>query len=213
MAEPNTQEESAFRFTPSLEQQRIARVYAEALHNIARDEGVVDQVKAELVELVSGAFREEPRFEAFLESSAVSREHKERVLRTALESRCSSLFFRFLLVLNSHDRLSILRALLHEFLELDNRRNKRLPVLVRTAVPLSVEHRERLTQDLRIGFGLEPQLETQVDPDILGGMILQVGDFVMDASVRGEIEAMRKQLLSRGNHVIQSGRDRFSNPA
>ncbi len=208
----NPSEEYSHKPTPSLEEHRIARVYGEALLNAAQEAGVVEDVKAELEELIQEVFRLQPRFEAFLASSAVGRNKKEEVLRSTFENRTSPLFFRMLLVLNNHDRLEILRALLIEFTDLYNRRHRRLPVKVRTAVPLSEEQRNRLNDNLRTGFQLEPLLEVEVDPEILGGMILRVGDLVMDASVRGKLEKIQKKLMARSSYEIQSGRDRFSYP-
>jgi F-type H+-transporting ATPase subunit delta len=213
MDNANPNDDSSFRHTAGLEEQRIGHVYAQALLNAAEGAGEVEAIKAELHELVQGVFRLEPRFEEFLTSSAIGRDQKALLLRKTLEGQASKLLLNFLLILNSHDRLPILRTVRQEFIDLDNRRNRRLPVLVRTAVPLSDGQRDRLLEDLRTGFKLEPVLETRIDADLLGGMILQVGDLVMDASVRGELDNLQKQLLARSSHEIQSGRDRFSHTA
>ena len=58
----------------------------------------------------------------------------------------------------------------------------------------------------------EPILESAVDPDLLGGLVVQVGDWLYDASVRTQLETLRNQLITRSSHEIQSGRDRFSSP-
>jgi F0F1-type ATP synthase delta subunit len=58
----------------------------------------------------------------------------------------------------------------------------------------------------------EPVLRVREDPDLLGGMVVRVGAKVFDGSVRSRLETLRNQLLSRGSHEIQAGRDRFSHP-
>ena len=68
-------------------------------------------------------------------------------------------------------------------------------------------------QELRTAFGRDPLLETSIDPDLLGGLTVQVGDVLYDASIRTRLEQMRTQLIERSSHAIQSQRDRFSSPA
>lgn len=206
----DTPQEQTYRHTPSLEEQRLARLYAQALLNAADKAGQADEIKGELHELVHEVFRQNPQFENLLASSVVGKHKKEGILQNAFSGKTTQLFYNFLMVLNNKDRLSIIRTILDQMIDLDNRRKRLLPVKVTTAVAMSDEQRNQLTEDLRSGFELEPVLESIVDTDILGGMIVQVGDLVLDSSVRGEIEAIRKTLLTRGSHVIQSGRDTFS---
>src|SRR5262249_56227312 len=84
-------------------------------------------------------------------------------------------------------------------------------VEVRSAAPLDDDQRDRLRRELQETFHLEPLLETEVDPELLGGMLVRVGDWVYDASVRTQLETIRNQIIARSSHEIQSGRNRFSN--
>ena len=81
---------------------------------------------------------------------------------------------------------------------------------MRSAVPLDEGQLERLRQELRADFRREPILTAVVDPELLGGLVVRVGDWVYDASVRTRIETVRNQLIERSSHEIQLGRDRFS---
>ena len=85
-----------------------------------------------------------------------------------------------------------------------------MQVRVRSAVPLADDQRERLTGELRETFGKEPVLHASVEPDLLGGLVVQVDDWVYDGSIRTRLDILRKQLVERSSHAIQSGRDRFS---
>jgi F-type H+-transporting ATPase subunit delta len=67
-----------------------------------------------------------------------------------------------------------------------------------------------LRQRIREAFQLEPIVQSQVDPDLLGGVVVKVGDWLYDASVRSRLESIRNQLIAKGSHEIQSRRDRFS---
>jgi len=135
------------------------------------------------------------------------------VIQSVFGTRASELFVNFLLVLNKHERLDLIRPILAAFRELSDERAKRLRVKVRSAVPLAEDQQARLRNELQETFHREPLLETAVEPDLLGGMIVSVGDWVYDASVRSQLETLRKQLIERSSYEIQSGRNRFSSPA
>jgi F-type H+-transporting ATPase subunit delta len=191
---------------------RVAGVYAEALLNAAEKKGQADEVLAELEALVGDLFRRDPHLEAFFSSTAVGRARKEQTIRDAFDGRASELLVNFLLVLNSHNRLELLRPAADAYRELYDRRRNRVPVLVRSAVPLTDEQQQRLREQVRAAADrpAEPVLQTRVDPELIGGLVVQVGDYLYDASVRRRLDAIRNEILERSSHEIQSGRDRFS---
>jgi F-type H+-transporting ATPase subunit delta len=191
-----------FQPTAGLSEQRIARVYAEALLNAAEGADAVEDIREELRQVVQELFRAAPQFEEFLASGIISRDNKEKVIRSAFDGKASEMFFHFLLVLARHDRLNILRSILQAYNQLLDQRRRRIPVQVRSAVPLSEDQVSRLRDELRETFGLEPVMHAQVDPAILGGLVVRVGDFVFDRSVRNELNAIQKQLLSRSSSEI-----------
>jgi F-type H+-transporting ATPase subunit delta len=188
----------------------VARVYAEALLNATERAGQTTEVLDELRAVVADVLDRVPVLELFFASAAVGRERKETALRNAFEGRCSPVLYHFLQVLNHHDRLAFLRPIAEVANRLYERRSGRMPVAVRSAVPLSDEQQERLRQELREAFGREPILHQTIDPELLGGFRVQVGDWVYDASLRARLDEIRNQLIQRGSHEIQSQRDRFS---
>jgi F-type H+-transporting ATPase subunit delta len=190
--------------------QRVARVYAEALLNAAEKQHQADAVLEEFASLVQDVFRAGPQFEAFLTSGIIDRDRKAEVIRSVFAGRASELFVNFLLVLNAHERLSLLRSILAAVRALRDQRARRIRVVVRTAVPLPDDQRSRLEHELREAFRLDPVLEMRVEPALLGGLVVRVGDWLYDASVRTRIETLRNQLMARSSHEIQSRRDRFS---
>jgi F-type H+-transporting ATPase subunit delta len=192
--------------------QRVARVYAESLIKAAEKQGAADEILDELESLIQDVFRREPLFETFLTSYAVNRKVKATTLRSAFQDRANKLLFNFLMVLNAHDRLPLLRPILSAYRELNDERARRMRVKVRTAAPLPEDQRERLSQELRATFHREPILEERVVPELLGGLTVQVGDWLYDASVRTRLDDIRNNLITRSSHEIQSGRDRFSTP-
>jgi F-type H+-transporting ATPase subunit delta len=189
--------------------QRIARVYAEALLNAAGPDQT-DEVLEDLQSFIRDVFPADPQLEDFLCGAAIGRDRKAAVLKSALEGRASELFLHFLLVLNDQERLDLLRPILTAAVELNDQRKGRKRVLVRSAIPLPDDQRERLKAEVRDSFHCEPVLQAQVDPDLLGGLVVQVGDWVFDGSVRTQLETIRNQLIERSSYEIQSERDRFS---
>jgi len=191
------------------EGRHVARVYAEALYRAAEAKGKVEEVSAELDGVVNGVFRQDPGLELFFASAAVSRDRKAAAIEHAFSGQATDVFTRFLAVVNEHDRLDMLSGIAGAFRDLHQRRTRKLEVHVRSAVPLTDDERGRVIEDVRTVSGFEPILKETVDPEILGGLIVRVRDWVYDASVRTRIQAIRNQLLERSSHGIQSGRDRF----
>ncbi len=191
-------------------EQRVAQTYAEALLNAAQKQGQAEAVLDDLEALVREVFRTDPGLEQFVGSGAIGRDRKAAVIRKVFEGRADPVFVNFLNVLNNHDRLGLLRPIAAAAHELQNERAGRVRVLVRSAVPLPDDQRDRLRQQLHDSLRKEPLLETRVDPDLLGGLVVRVGDWVYDASVRTQIESLRNQLIARSSYEIQSRRDRFS---
>src|SRR5262249_11040267 len=189
---------------------QVARVYAEALLNAADKQGKGDVMLEELDALVHEVFRAQPVLEAALASGAVRRHRKEEFIHKVFDPVAEPMFVDFLLVLNHHDRLHLLRGIWSCYRELHDQKHRRMRVKVRAASPLSPEQEEKLKSELRSTFQLEPLLETKIDPNLLGGMVVQVGDWRYDGTVLARLEQLRNQLLVKSNDQIQSRRDRFS---
>ncbi len=190
--------------------QRVARVYAEALLNAAAKRNQVQEILDELDALVRDVFGRDPHVETFLSSAAVSRERKADAIRRAFDNRSEEILVNFLLVLNEHDRLDLLRAIRSAYHVLFDERARRIKVLVRSVVPLEEGQLNRLRERVRQAFQREPVMETRIDPDLLGGVIVRVGDWLYDASVRSRLENIRNQIIERSSHEIQSRRNRLS---
>jgi F-type H+-transporting ATPase subunit delta len=189
---------------------RIASVYAEALLNAAQKQGQVDAVLEELDSLVKDVFNRDPRLETLFSAAVIGRKARAEAIAKAFEGRASDTFYRFLLVLNEHERLDLLRAILIEARDLNDERRRRLRVLVYSAVPISDAQSKAIETGVRQRFELEPVIVPILDPSVLGGLKIRIGDRQLDATVRARLDSIRQQLLERSSHEIQSGRDRYS---
>jgi F-type H+-transporting ATPase subunit delta len=211
MSEPQPRQVEA-DWDADVSAQRVAKVYAEALLNAADKHGQMDAALEDYDALVRDVLSANADFEKFLTESGAGRERKEALIHKVFDGRAGETFVNFLLVLNAHDRLDLLRLILVEAHQIRNRRANRVPVHVASAVPLADEQRERLVRELRGSFQVEPLLDLEVDPNILGGLVVRVGDWLFDGSVRSQLETLRTQLIERSSYEIQSRRDRFSSP-
>jgi F-type H+-transporting ATPase subunit delta len=193
--------------------QRVARIYAEALYAEAQQRNEVTSVIEELEFVANEVAVADPVIRSFFIGGLVGRDRREEALQAAFTGKLSELALNLLVVLNHHERLGLLRAVLSNYREIHEERSDQVRVLVRSAVPLPDDQRQRLVDQLRKITRREPLLDMRIDPDLLGGVIVQVGDWLYDASVRHQLEIICHQLIESSSHEIQSGRDRFSYPA
>lgn len=190
----------------------VALTYARAFLGAAEKSGNVGEVVAELDSFASEVWTKLPQLAAVLSSGLVSADEKAALVTKAIAGKASATFTNFLHVLANHDRLDLLPEVsraTHKLLD-EQRGIKRVTAI--TAEALDKQQITDLEQSLRGMLGGEPRIENQVDPQIIGGLILQVGDRVYDASITSQLEKVREQMIARSVHEIQSRRDRFSSP-
>jgi F-type H+-transporting ATPase subunit delta len=193
-----------------IDAQRVGALYAKALLSAAEAAGQTDVVLLEFDGLVTGVLDRQPKFESILASGIVPAEEVVAVLEKAFGGRTSPLFLNFLRVLAKHGRLNSLRAVHAAAHELYNQMRGRVAVRVTTATDLRDDLASHIAGTIRHRLGKEPVLVRRVDPSLIGGMVLQIGDTVYDGSVATQFERLRTQMLDKSIHDIQRQRDRFS---
>ena len=191
----------------------VVRHYALALVDAAVAEDRAEVALEDLEAIDREVLRQYPKFRQILGTSQVSGIDKDRILVDVFGSRVSSVVLRFLRVLNRHARLGLLSSLPREARQIWDRRHNRVPVFVRTAVPLDQGQEQALRERVAGMIAATPIMQITTDPSLIGGLIVQVGDQVCDASVRNRLEKLRQRLIEGKTHEIQSRRDQFSNPA
>lgn len=192
---------------PSVEELRIARVYAEAVWEIAKRDGVETELLEELESLVHDVLDRQPDLELFFGLASISQDQRVQLIEKIFRGRASELNYEFMLTLNQHERLGLLRAVAVNLRDIWEESQGKTPVLVRSAVPLGDEQVDAIQDLLVRQFQIKPELKTEVDPRLLGGLWLRVGDMVYDRSVRSNLNRLRETILTRSSHEIQSGRD------
>ena len=191
--------------------EQVADIYADALLGVAEKAGQTEAVLEEFDTLVGQVYERFPKLEAILGSALVAHEEKLEILDRVLGGKVSSEFLDFLKVVSRHGRLDILRAILRQARLRYERLRGRVRVCLTTATPLEQAQIQQLTENLRAMLGGEPLVEQVVDPTLIGGAVLRVGDVVYDGSIANQLQILRQEMIDRSVHEIQSRRDRFSN--
>ena len=189
----------------------IALVYAEALYNAALAKSESDSVLGELLE-IGKVIDSNPRLLGIFSTPVISRDEKAKLLKDLILSRSSSIVSNFLMVLNEHDRLELIAAVVDQFEELDQARKNQVKVQVITAVSVSSSQEGQIAVELEKKLGKKPIVTFKVDESILGGMIVRSGDWLWDDSLKNRLSSLRNQLIERSTYEIQSGRNSFSSP-
>ena len=213
MSKTPPEQDAAFaaEFDADVSREKIAEVYAAALSGACDDAGVsFSDVLEEFASLLDGALDRYPKFEEILASAMVPTREKERILNETLQN-ADGLFRGLMMTLARRGRLDLTRDIYRQCRLLDDKKRGRVPVIITTAAELSPESRQSLAAKLRDLIGGEPQISSVVDPDVIGGVIVRVGDTVFDASIATQLDNVRQQLIDRSAHEIQSRRNSFRN--
>jgi F-type H+-transporting ATPase subunit delta len=193
--------------------EHIGTVYAEALLDAAEKAGRTEALLEEFDSLLADVLDPFPKLETVLASALISHEEKSGILDRTLGTQASPMLLNFLKVVSRHGRLDCLRAIHRQAHELYDQMRGRVRVRVSTATPLATELARRVGDNLRRLLGVEPILEQVVDPDLIGGVVVRVGDTVYDGSIANQLKNLRQQMMDRTAHEIQTRRDRFRYPA
>ncbi|HEY2840801.1 MAG TPA: ATP synthase F1 subunit delta [Pirellulales bacterium] len=193
--------------------QQVATIYAKALLAATAASGQSGAALDELSAIQRDVFQAYPKLSEILASAFIDVDEKLGILDRTFGGRVSPVVMNFLKVLAKHDRLAVLKDLIQVARDLYIKQQGQLSVEVTTATPLSDSQTAQIQQQLRALLGAEPVLSPQIKPELIGGVVLRVGDTVYDGSVAAQLADMRGRIINRSVHEIQSRRDRFSNSA
>jgi ATP synthase F1 delta subunit len=172
--------------------EEIADVYSRSLFDVAKEQGDLDRVHDELGEFAD-TLSEDRDLQVFFFSPYFSSQEKKDGLGKMIEDADENLV-RFLELLAERHRMPVLFRIRRAFDDLWRKENKRLPVKVTSAIELDQEMVDDIGKKIEEQTGQRIELSSNVDPDVLGGLVLQVGNMVLDASVRNRLEKLRKSV-------------------
>ncbi len=173
----------------------VSRRYAKALIEIVKEDGRLDKVNDELKQ-VNDIIIGEPKLFNFLGNPAVSVAAKQEALDAIIESAgISELVAKFLNLLLEKDRLKFLNTVLFFYEELSYQIQNRLKVKVTSASPLPDQQREEIIGKLKELTGKQVELTLETDPDLLGGLVAQVGSTIFDGSLKNQLLRIKEELI------------------
>ena len=172
--------------------EEIATVYARALFEASQEQGRLDEVRQQLGQ-VADAFDEDRDLQVFFFSPYFSTQEKRDGL-TRMLSDAETLLTNFLELLIDNHRMPVIFRMRRALDRLWERENRLLPVEVTSAIALDDAAVARIGEQVGAQTGRHIELTTTVDPEILGGIVLRVGNAILDASIRNRLEQLRTQV-------------------
>lgn len=193
--------------SPSID--AVAHTYARALYELAEGgkgeaaRATLEEVAGELEQIVE-LTRADRHLREFTVSPIVDKDARAAALRRIFEGRVTSLTLRFLLVLNQKDRLSHLASIHRAYDAMLQERFGKIEVDVFTATPIAESQLDHLKDLARRALGKEPVMHRYVEPEMLGGIRLRIGDRLIDGSLSGRLQRMKESILSGGIETLRS---------
>lgn len=172
--------------------EEIAQVYARALFEVASERDLVDTVRDQLREFAE-ALNENRDLTVFFFSPYFSTEEKKEALSKAVED-AEPTFMNFLETLVERHRMPAIFRIAARFEELWDEAHQLLPVQITSAVELDKDTVKAIGDRISEETGRNVELSSHVDSEILGGIVLRVGNSILDASIRNRLDQLRKQV-------------------
>ena len=174
----------------------VARRYAQALTEEAQSQGVLEAVDAD-ADLIAGTLQGSRDLRLALTSPVVSHEKKRAVLEGVFGNRVSALTSKFLTLLVRNERDGEIPAVLEAYRQLRDDRLGIVEASVKTAKPLAPEQMAQLQTSLEARAGKTVRMRYEIDPSLVGGLVVRLGDVVFDRSVKHQLETLREQFAER----------------
>ncbi|MAX21184.1 MAG: ATP synthase F1 subunit delta [Planctomycetaceae bacterium] len=207
MAEP---EAPQHKTTLDTGKQQVGEVYATSLLKAAEQAGETTAVLAEFESLVEDVLNVNPRIESILGSPRIAHNEKVSIINKAFQGKVTKTFLNFLKVASKHGRLDCLRVTYASFREQLFAQQGQLEVKVTTAKELDQATRDSMKAALSSAFDATVELVLNVDPKLIGGSLIRVGDTVYDGSVANRLERVRELAKDNTIREIRIATERFS---
>jgi ATP synthase F1 delta subunit len=172
--------------------EEIAQVYSRALFEVAKEQGKLDVVREQLGEFAD-ALHENRDLAVFFFSPYFSTEEKKDGLKRAVQGADPAIV-NFLETLLERHRMPVIFRIRAQYQRLWDQENKLLPVAVTSAVALDEATVSSIGERIGAQTGQKVELTSTVDPDILGGIVLRVGNSILDASIKHRLDQLRKHV-------------------
>ena len=172
----------------------VAQKYSTALFNIVQEKGLVDQASEQFEKLDELINKDETLLQ-FLLAPHILDQHKLAMVEDVFKERLEPLFLEFLLLLVRKHRVGYLHDIIEAFRKKVAFARGEEKAFVITAMPLSGDERTRLVEKLNTKSKMTVTIEERVDPTIIGGVIVIMGDQIIDGSVRNNLSLLKEELM------------------
>jgi F-type H+-transporting ATPase subunit delta len=172
--------------------EEIAEVYSRALFDVAQEHDILDDVHEQLGQFADELHKNRD-LQVFFFSPYFSSQEKKEGIGKMLEG-ADEHFQRFLELLAERHRMPAIFRIRREFDGLYAEERKLLPVTITSAVELDKDTLKEIGKKIEDNTGRTVNLTTKVDPNVIGGLVMRVGNIVMDGSIRARLERLRKQV-------------------
>ena len=192
------------------DRQQLGDVYARALLGAATSSDSIEEVIAQTESLCQDLFASNPKLKELFESPRISHLEKEQMLDKAFHGRMETTLLNFLKVVSRHGRMDCLPAIEHSLREQYNAIHGRVKVEVTSATALDDETRELMVSQLSSSLQQQVELVVKVNPDLIGGTIVRIGDTVYDGSVANRLAKIKHETRARTTMEFQQATERFT---
>ena len=172
---------------------RVASRYAKSLIDLGEEKGSLEDIRQDML-LFSKTAKENREFQLLLKNPIINHEKKLAVLKAIFGGKVSPITDAFFRIITSKNRESVLEAVSNEFEFQYNVKKGIQAASVTTASPLTPELRKELTELVTARTGKTIQLEEKVDPALIGGFVLNIGDTQIDDSVKSTLQRLRNKF-------------------
>lgn len=190
-----------------LKLEAATRRYGHALFEIAKSEGKVDVFLKELGE-VSTILNTNVEIREFLMHPAIPYGDKKKVIKEIFRGRVDSEIIRLVTILLEHDRMDQLRTVYYDYKYLTYKERGKKIAYATTAVEMTEEEREAIRKKLSEKYNKEIEVQNILDPEVIGGVYLRLGDKIMDGTIRGKLQDMKSMLLAKAGEVQDGNKAR-----
>ena len=173
---------------------QLARKYSKAIFEIAQEDGTLESYGKELASVRKDLFRSD-EIRAYFQNPQIQPEAKKQLIEKCFKGEISKVVYNFLMLLVDKRRIGIFESIEEDFRTLSNKAQGIVIADVTTARTLGRAQQEKLRSKLANVTGKKVQLRLHEDKQIIGGVIVKIGDKRVDGSVTGRLESLKRELL------------------
>lgn len=178
-----------------MSEQRVASRYAKSLIDLAKEQNVLEAVKNDIIQFQRIA-KQNHSLQTMLKSPVVNNGDKIAVLNKVFNTGFNAMTLSFFAIVVRKNRSAVLESISEAFLQQYNDLNNIISATVKTAQAIDTSVTAEVTQFIEKQSGKKVSLTTVIDPSLIGGLVIQIGDNLYDASISGKINKVKQNLLN-----------------